>query len=602
MTTQERSAIRALIEEARTSQKAALYDRALELSHQAYTDASRIDDFENMAEANLVRGFSSYFQGDYAAALKYGMAVLDTPDLNPSIIMQGHRLVGGIHRQIGDWATALEHYHRQLDWAEETGSKLDQAYAFNGIAGVYDSLEEPATAVPYLERALTLLYAGNDLPNVVGALNTMSRLYERMGDADNSLKMAQQAWETLEGLTSGRTPNIEVQTLIAFARAYLQLGQNESAQAYLYDALAVAITHRMPYPHGEILLLLGDLAARTGDVDEAIRQYSEGLHLLENHQNHRLFSDAYLKLSGLYRDKGEYEKALAVYEKFYDIRQRLFDQESDQRQKSLEVRYHIEVARKDAEIYRQQAMQVEAQRAQQEAAFERITKVRNDLMDTIRHDLKNPLASIRMSVYLLRRATEPEHRNRWLESIDNQVTRIQTLLSDTLDLIKLQSANALILSEHPVVSVIEDVIALHTAAARDKNIVLDFECASDLHVLADRDRLTRVLSNLVSNGIKFANSGSSVHLNADRIHEGEYSGQVLIKVSDTGYGIPADEVAHIFDHFYRVQQDEHLTIEGTGLGLSVVKLIVEQHGGAVWVESEFGKGSTFFVRLCEHAA
>ncbi|HET7339600.1 MAG TPA: ATP-binding protein, partial [Candidatus Dormibacteraeota bacterium] len=108
----------------------------------------------------------------------------------------------------------------------------------------------------------------------------------------------------------------------------------------------------------------------------------------------------------------------------------------------------------------------------------------------------------------------------------------------------------------------------------------------------DRDRLIQVVSNLVNNAVKYSPEGGTVTLTS-RV-EGRYA---LISVTDTGLGIPADEIAHVFERFRRVRSGAAQSIPGTGLGLTIVKQIVEMHGGKIWVESAVGHGSSFHFTI-----
>ena len=112
-------------------------------------------------------------------------------------------------------------------------------------------------------------------------------------------------------------------------------------------------------------------------------------------------------------------------------------------------------------------------------------------------------------------------------------------------------------------------------------------------IWADPDRLRQTLSNLVSNAVKYSPSGGSIVV---RVRE-RGTQHIVIEVVDNGLGIPPEQVGKLFQKFARVRSDEHLKVSGTGLGLYICRLIVEGHGGQIWVESEMGRGSTFGMAL-----
>jgi len=144
----------------------------------------------------------------------------------------------------------------------------------------------------------------------------------------------------------------------------------------------------------------------------------------------------------------------------------------------------------------------------------------------------------------------------------------------------------------PLVEVVERAVDLYREAADSKNVELDFarEGVADVVVSGDRTRLEQVAANLIDNAVKYTSSGGRVNVSIGR--DGD---RAFIRVRDTGPGVPPDEVSRIWDRLFR--GDTSRTERGLGLGLSLVKAIVETHGGAVRVDSEIGKGSTFTVAL-----
>jgi signal transduction histidine kinase len=167
------------------------------------------------------------------------------------------------------------------------------------------------------------------------------------------------------------------------------------------------------------------------------------------------------------------------------------------------------------------------------------------------------------------------------------------LINDVLDLSKIEAGQlALSLDDYSIKDVVHNVFAVVEPLATEKSLALRVELPNDLPTAhGDERRLTQVLLNLVGNAIKFTNSGEVL------IKAAASNGAYTLSVRDTGPGIdPADQVK-IFEEFQQADNSSTKTKGGTGLGLSIARRIVAMHGGRIWVESELGCGSTFFVNV-----
>jgi signal transduction histidine kinase len=184
-----------------------------------------------------------------------------------------------------------------------------------------------------------------------------------------------------------------------------------------------------------------------------------------------------------------------------------------------------------------------------------------------------------------------DQRIRALEIIKRAASGMDFLISDLLDVARIESGTFPI---EPVPvdlpALLEETLDLFEQQARRREITLVGEGLPGIGaVIADRNRLGQVLSNLLSNAIKFTPDHGRVVLRARRI-----DGEVQVSVEDTGPGIAADSLPHVFDRFWRADRRSR---SGTGLGLPIAKSIVEAHGGRIWVESTPGRGSTFHFTL-----
>lgn len=224
--------------------------------------------------------------------------------------------------------------------------------------------------------------------------------------------------------------------------------------------------------------------------------------------------------------------------------------------------------------------------------LKRLERIRKDFVANVSHELRTPVTVIKgYSETLLNGALEsdPEAAGRFVAIIKSHSERLASLIGDLLTLSELESAEySLKLSPVSLAELVRHCFVLIEQRAADKQIILKASVDADLVVLADRSRLEQVLVNLLDNAVKYTPATGQILVST--VVDGE---KVKVSVTDTGQGIPQQNLSRIFERFYRVDVGRSRDEGGTGLGLAIVKHIVQLHGGVVSVESLPGKGATF---------
>jgi len=230
--------------------------------------------------------------------------------------------------------------------------------------------------------------------------------------------------------------------------------------------------------------------------------------------------------------------------------------------------------------------------------LKRVNKIRRDFVANVSHELKTPATSLKLLAESLIDVLEedPDQARFFAEQLKNETERLAKLITDLLDLARLESGEG-VQKPQPVDvrAVLMVTLARLRPTARRKNISLSWKRSgsTDLYnVNGNETQLTSMFSNLVENAVKYTPPGGRVEVAAETDEN-----EVVVRVSDTGIGIPEKNLARIFERFYRVDKARSKETGGTGLGLSIVRHIAENHGGRVSVESTLGEGSTFTVRL-----
>lgn len=233
------------------------------------------------------------------------------------------------------------------------------------------------------------------------------------------------------------------------------------------------------------------------------------------------------------------------------------------------------------------------QRRRAQHELQELNRLKTEFLSTAAHELRTPLTSIRgFSELLLSRSLEVDRQKRFLTMINEQATRLGKLIDDLLDISRLEAKRNLTLATEPVDMgelIVQALSPFHESATKHR-FVLE-RCPSCPPVLGDSVRLTQVIENLLSNARKYSPDGGTVAVQVTAS-----DADIHVSVKDEGIGMTPDEQEHLFEKFYRANASNTAT-NGTGLGLSISKLIVELHGGAIWAESEPGRGSTFHFTL-----
>ncbi len=225
--------------------------------------------------------------------------------------------------------------------------------------------------------------------------------------------------------------------------------------------------------------------------------------------------------------------------------------------------------------------------------FAELDRMKSNFIAITSHELRTPLGLILGHATFLREMIDLEHREP-METIIRNATKLKEIIESLTEVDNYEAGVARIRQNSiSIPDLVDDVVASFQDMATSKNITLQANIQDeDLQVEADANKITIALSNLIRNAITFTNEGGHVQITVESV-----TGHVQVSVKDDGIGIPASDLARVFDRFFQVES--HLTRRhtGMGLGLSVAKTMIELHGGRIWVESVEGKGSTFSFLL-----
>ncbi|NIK78227.1 signal transduction histidine kinase [Paenibacillus castaneae] len=225
-------------------------------------------------------------------------------------------------------------------------------------------------------------------------------------------------------------------------------------------------------------------------------------------------------------------------------------------------------------------------------SIKQLDEMRQEFVANVSHEFQSPLTSIQgFSQAILDKETSPEEEERYLRVIEKESRRLSSLSKQLLTLAALdKEENVIHLTSFRLDEQIRQVLIATEWQWTEKQLVIDPDL-TEIVITADAGLLYQVWFNLITNSIKFSRSGDTISIGIAVDHH------IVVTISDTGIGIPENELSHIFERFHKVDSARNRTNAGSGLGLSIVKKIVDRHKGTIEIQSQLGEGTSFIIRL-----
>lgn len=227
--------------------------------------------------------------------------------------------------------------------------------------------------------------------------------------------------------------------------------------------------------------------------------------------------------------------------------------------------------------------------------LEKSDLMQKDLIANVSHDLRTPLTMIKSYAEMIRDISgdNPEKREQHLQVIIDETDRLNNLVGDLLTVSRIQSGKSTLnKTRFSLSESVSSIVETFRVKELDDGYTIDLKCPSDFMVLADEDKIKQVVSNLISNAVKFCGDDKTVLVSLKK--QGR---QVRVSVEDHGCGIAPEDLEHIWERYYRASSNMVRSVEGSGLGLSICKEILSQHKADFGVDSTLDKGSTFWFKL-----
>lgn len=613
-------------------------------ARQALTLAQTIGFKRGLADAYRQLGTSFWQRSRFVEAMQaYTTALHICQEIGDKNGMSGvFNNIAIIYSRQGRYAEAQEYYFRSLAIAEEIHDADGIGVQLNNIGDLYERQNNLASAQEYYQKALPL-YEAHHRDNLSTVLMNLGSVNRKQGNTAEALDYLRKAVNIAE----------ETDTKADIAGALLGIGfieqsakETEKALTTFFRALAIAESIPDHSIASRSATALSETYCSMGNTVQSLAFAGRALDTARKYGLKREAKAAAEALSAAHGASGNSEKALAAYRIAVAYKDSLFNDESTKRLAAVEFGYQLEKQRLETEVLRKdndaqrrvsilsggglavvavfavgllranrvqrrqkdeikrQSGEIEIANAvlqEKNAQLERLNTEKNEFLGIAAHDLKNPLASILITASSVRKyfhKMTPADVAKQMSGLEAVVQRMTGIITNLLDINAIESGALTIhTTSFNISAMAAELVSDYEQRAAAKNIRLcyeptDDETAEGIMVSADSNHLREVLDNLVSNAIKYSLAGTTTRVRAHKS-----TTVARIEVADEGPGLSTEDKAKLFGKFARLSARPTGGEHSTGLGLSIVKKMVEAMNGRVWCESELGKGATFIVEL-----
>ncbi len=616
------------------------YQRLLNIYEAAGDDVNRAETLRKI-------GLSYYHWSKYIEANKYYEDALGIFKQQQDFegISRTLRGISAIQGHWGEYDEALNSVQDALKFCEEIGDSKGVAMCYNTIGVLYQDIGDYSNALKYFSQSLSSFEETGSLYDIVNMNLHVGDVYLNLKDYDKALEYFFKAQTIGKNLDNKKLESI---TLSNIGEVYYSKEDYQTALEYQLKSLKmkeeIGDKKRLAITYVE----LGKIYHKLGDDKKAIDYLKNGLDIARDINFLYQISKAYEALSMVYYDMGKYKKSLDYYRFYVEIQQKIHSVEKNKAVAELQAKYQLEKKEKENErlrhseqlhkaqityqwlgiglslfvlitaiiltmIYRSKYQQNQKLNVQLSLKNKEIDNQKNNVQklnaelkeanstkdkffSIVAHDLKNPFNSLIVLTGLLIEEYElftEQERKEFLQQIKESAENTFSLLQNLLDWSRSQTGKQEINKEVlDMESIASKTIKLLKTNAENKKIKVSYNIPKGTTAYGDKNMISTVLLNLVSNAIKFTSENGEVTVSV--VSE---NGKVEVLVSDTGVGIPGEHLDKLFIIDHKIQTKGTSNEKGTGLGLILCKEFVEKNGGKIWVHSEVGKGSRFHFTL-----
>ncbi|MCB0565711.1 MAG: tetratricopeptide repeat protein, partial [Phaeodactylibacter sp.] len=577
----------------------------------------------------LVQLCAKYYRTNSDSAILLGKRSLEyaQKEDKPSLKSTSLNTLGAAYWFKGDQDKALEYYFEALSIAEANGLRQAASTTLGNIGIIYSERQDLQNALKYQKQSLDIKKALGDTLGMARALTNIGLNLFREEHWDEALENYQEALKLARALNEKFGEGLLLGNIGA---VYLEQEKYEQARSSIQQALEIRRELGDKSGIANDLNNIGATYLREGQIEKALVNFHEALEIAREVGSYTLLTLPYESLADAYRQQGDYRNAFEYQALLLDAKDSINNQEVIESVAEMETKYQTEqkekeLAQAELDLSRQRSTrnrilygsliailaltslvlftrsrarlrkkQAELERAKAEKLQE-LDRIKSNFFANISHEFRTPLTLIKGPLKEMAEGRFQGDYEKYYHIMLRNSERLLNLINQLLDLSKLESGRMQLQLERGDAGRFINAIAhsFESLAAR-KQIQYAVEVGEGLqNAFFDRDKLEKILANLLSNAFKFTDEEGQVSLQAKGLENGR---RLHLRIQDSGIGIPEKQLPFIFERFYSSGNSDK-EMKSSGIGLALLKELVELHGGRIEVQSEEGQGAIFLVSL-----
>lgn len=599
--------------------------------------AEKLDDPFYKVLAYQNKAFLLTSSGDYSGALRFDNLSLENDIIlkDSSKISRDYNNIGNDHYDLGEYDDAFYYFTQSHRVATVIRDTFRVLVSLHNVGRVFKELGQYDRALDHLHLAMKMSERQKDVEGIAYSYDEIGDVQLRKGEYDSALVTLAQALKLTRQL---HINVLEPRIHSKLATVFLRKGDFTKARGHYDSAYILHDLTKDRFGAAEIELGRGIVYIKEGKYNEALDKIEASLVVAKELNARVLEIKCYNQLSALWEMKGDYQKSLMYFKEYKQLEDTLFSQEMQGKLLRDQLRFETESrdsriaflselqAIQRGEIKKQEFVrnilvvvmalsgillitvyrsgrrrrqintlllrhQEEMEKRSEE--LERLNQVKDKFFSIISHDLRSPINALAGLLDLLDKgAVSSEELPKHIKELKARFNHTRTLLNNLLDwtLLQMDKLN-LQAGKIDIHHIVEENMQL-LSSVQGKDIKLINEIPRNAIGFADSNTINLVIRNLMTNAIKFTNDGGEVNIKAR-----EKGSEWLVSVTDNGVGMNNEVLKMLFDKTAPYTTRGTANEKGTGLGLILCKEFIEKNGGKIWVESQEGKGSTFYFTL-----